>query len=150
MCTPLGVEFFLRAVGADTEPRSADADGVASAAWRAAYSTAAAESAATLVVAVGWPPGTALSRPPRTSSGDPLRLTGDGDPARTVTAESLPRKPRPVINAAAAASTQNASIGRAWFAFTVDSLPSCRAWGTPAHGRSLVHLKARGLVNACT
>jgi hypothetical protein len=69
-------------------------------------------------VATGLGVGAARSTPPSTSSGDPERLTGDGVPARTVTVEPLSCRPRLVINAATAASNQNASNGRAWFAFT--------------------------------
>ena len=117
--TVLEVDAFLsRAVGADTEPWSVEAVAVA-AAVRAAYSRADAESAPTRDAAVGPALGLQCSNPPSTSSGEPLRLTGDGDPARTVTPEPLSRRPTPVINAATAASNQNASIGRAWFAFTV-------------------------------
>jgi hypothetical protein len=59
----LEADFFFRAVGAETEAWSADADADADAeaASRAAYSTAAAESAPTRDAPVDWAPGTERS-----------------------------------------------------------------------------------------
>ncbi|RNM13767.1 hypothetical protein EFL26_12400 [Nocardioides pocheonensis] len=61
----LEADFFFRAVGAETEAWSADADAdadaEAEAASRAAYSTAAAESAPTRDAPVDWAPGTERS-----------------------------------------------------------------------------------------
>jgi len=86
---------------------------------RVAYSSAAAETTGPLAAAVAAPLGTGRNELPRSRSGVALVLTADGDPERTVTPGALVRSPAAVIAAAAIASNQNASIGRAWFAFTL-------------------------------
>lgn len=71
--------------------------------------------------------GCVRSTPPSRSSGDPERLTGAGELARTWISGLPTLRPTPVITAATVATNQNASIGRAWFAFTVTLSPRCGA-----------------------
>jgi hypothetical protein len=85
---------------------------------RVACSSAAAEMTVPMRAAVAAPLGRGRNELPSSRSGVALVLTADGDPARTVTPGPLALSPAAVIAAAATASNQYASIGRAWFAFT--------------------------------